>query len=436
MNTAMNTTMNTAMNTTMNTFKELAATYTTSDTLFAWLKSPAGGRLLIHEDHTTPVALIHYDKKVSDLTLNHVPHFRSVVWNMHTNLPVSIAPPRGASIAILTDADMNGAIIEDFVDGIMINMFYDNGWRIASKTQVDAPGHFYGPRSFSELFWETFNSKGLGNTEQLDTTVCYSWVLQHPQERIVVAPTYGIPGLWLISAHRIDLDGTVQELVDVLPSFRPVRHALETADQVRDRVNAWGHRFGHGWQGLVVKTADGRRFKGRTAEYTAARALRGNQAKLPFLWLERWSEGRLTSYLKIYPEEAVDADAVVGRFKAATQELYDLYQRVYRRLELPLGQAPRKYRKLLWEARAANAGGYFKDLRAFMNNQDVARKLWLVNYETRYSLVTPDSVPEPSDTRYSLATEPSDTRYSLATPNPVPEHGDTRYSTTAAEQSA
>ena len=402
----------------MNTFKELATTYTTSDTLFAWLRSPAGGRLLIHEDLSAPVALIYYDKKVSDLSMKHVPHFRSVVWDMRTNRPLSVAPPRGDPIAILTDADLAGeatsiensgavdnrsvatvvdsetvnnnrlAVVEDFVDGIMINMFHDGSrWRIASRTQLDAPGHFYGTRPFSELFWETFNSKGLGDMSHFDPTVCYSWVLQHPQERVVVAPTYGIAGLWLVGARLIQPDGTVQELTvtqPVLDRFRPAAHKLDTADQVRDRLYAWGRRFGHAWQGLVVKTADGRRFKGRSAEYKAARALRGNQAKLPYLWLERWGEGRLTAYLKIYPEEAVEADAVVGRFKQATQELYDLYQRVYRRRELPLGDAPRKYRKLLWEAHAAHAGGYFKDLRTFMNEQDVARKLWLVNYETRY----------------------------------------------------
>lgn len=404
----------------MNTFKELTSTYTTTDALFAWLRSPAGGRLLIHEDLTTPIALIHYDKKVSDLSMNHVPQFRSVVWDMRTNRPLSVAPPRGDPIVILTDADMSGATTEDFVDGIMINMFHDGSrWRIATRSQLDAPGHFYGTRSFSELFWETFNSKGLGDMSQFDLSVCYSWVLQHPQERVVVAPTYGIAGLWLVGARLIHPDGYVHELnvpIPTLDRFRPAGHKLDTSDQVRDRVYAWGRRFGHAWQGLVVKTADGRRFKGRSIEYKAARALRGNQAKLPFLWLERWGEGRLTAYLKIYPEEAIEADAVVGRFKQTTQELYDLYQRVYRRRELPLGEAPRKYRKLLWEAHAAHAGGYFKDLRAFMNEQDVARKLWLVNYETRYSLVTPDSVPEPGDARYALAplvssTETSDTRY-------------------------
>ena len=74
----------------------------------------------------------------------------------------------------------------------------------------------------------------------------------------------------------------------------------------------------------------------------------------------------------------------MGRFKDITQEAHELYLKVYREKALPLGQAPQKYRKLLWDAHKAGAGAYFPALRTFMNNQDTARKLWLVNYELRY----------------------------------------------------
>jgi hypothetical protein len=63
-----------------------------------------------------------------------------------------------------------------------------------------------------------------------------------------------------------------------------------------------------------------------------------------------------------------------------------LYLKVYREKVLPLGEAPQKYRKLLWDAHKAGKGAYFPNLRSFMNEQDTARKLWLVNYEVRYPL--------------------------------------------------
>jgi hypothetical protein len=223
-------------------------------------------------------------------------------------------------------------------------------------------------------------------------------VLQHPEERIVVAPIYGIPTLTLVQGP----------LTDKFKVFAPKTYDLKTLEDVKEFVTAEGRRLGSQWQGVCLRTDGGVgysqeasapqamrysqeasasqaiRYKLRTNEYDEARHLRGNQAKRTYTWLERWSQGRLGTYLRLYPEEQCDADAVIANFKACTQELHDLYMKVYRAKELPLGQAPQKYRKLLWDAHQAGKGAYFPHLRQFMNEQDTARKLWLVNYSQRY----------------------------------------------------
>lgn len=363
---------------------DLTERFPSSENLFEWLRSEEGGRLIIREDWMTPeapLALIHYSKETSNLTLPHVGEFRSVVWDMIANHPVCAGPAHGLKMTAAIDASVNPSAdahtVEDFIDGVMINMFHYGGhWRLATRTVLGADCSFYGTRSFADLFWETFTGAGL-TVGDLDQTATYSWVLQHPEERIVVAPNYGIPKLYLVATN-----GALNEkLLKLAPR---VHSDLKSLEDVVQRVSAWGRRFGTTWQGLVIKTPDGKRYKLRSNEYDEARHLRGNQAKRAYIWLERWGAGRLGAYLRLYPEEQCDADVVVGRFKNCTQELYDLYQRVYRRKELPLGQAPQKYRKLLWDAHQANAGAYFPALREFMNKQDTARKLWLVNYETRY----------------------------------------------------
>jgi hypothetical protein len=69
--------------------------------------------------------------------------------------------------------------------------------------------------------------------------------------------------------------------------------------------------------------------------------------------------------------------------------VHDVHQAIYKRREYPLGRASRKYRKLIWDMRQAGIKGFFPDIRAFMNKQDVARKLWLVNYEEHYGPAVP-----------------------------------------------
>ena len=358
-------------------------TFNTSTELFAWLRSPAGGSLIVHDLDDPAYALIHYDKKKSDMTLAHVGACRSVVWNKVTNQLVMSGPCRSTKFE---EAPASGFTVEEFVDGMMINMFYDVvtlTWRLTTRTQLDAGGNFYGKRTFAELFWETFTASGL-TKEMISINTCYTWVLQHPDERIVVAPAYGIAHIKLVHVTVMGIPG----LAPGLQRFFPAKYDLKTLADVSAFVTAEGVRKGAQFQGVVLKTADGKRFKLRTNQYNEARVLRGNQAKRAYTWLERWGQGRLPAYLRLYPEEECDANAVIENFKACTQELHDLYLKVYRKKELPLGQAPQKYRKLLWDAHKAGKGAFFPNLRQFMNEQDTARKLWLVNYTQRYGTLT------------------------------------------------
>lgn len=402
-------------------------TFNTSAELFAWLRSDAGGRLLVRDDEESNYAIIYYNKTTSNMSLPLVPLCRSVIWNKVTNQPAMIAPAYGRKFLQAVDDGVTDFVVEEFasseggglpkhrqawrceefVDGVMINMFYDPiglEWRLATRTQLDATGNFFGKRSFAELFWETFFAKGL-TKDDLDVASTYSWVLQHPEERIVVAPVYGIPKLVLVQGPATDR----------LQFFAPKTYDLKTLEDVKEFVTAEGRRLGSQWQGVCLwtnggvgysqeasasqaipsATYGGVRYKLRTNQYDEIRHLRGNQAKLPYTWLERWSQGKLGAYLRMYPEEQCDADAVIANFKTCTQELHDLYMQVYRKKEMPLGQAPQKYRKLLWDAHQAGKGAYFPQLRQFMNEQDTARKLWLVNYSQRYGSTT-DQVPQPA----------------------------------------
>jgi hypothetical protein len=364
-------------------FADLHTRYPTSAALFTFLTSEEGGRLTVRLDSDTTLAIIYYEKLRSNLAMPHVRYFRSVIWDTKVNRPVAWGPPKFRSFNEAIDAAVDvcapTTFVQDFVDGTMINVFFYGGeWRVATRTMIGATGSFYGKRSFADLFWETFAAMGL-TEDLLLPGERYTFVLQHPEERIVVAPPYGISRLYLV-------DYTFLVLPDLLEKILPAKHTgLRTLEDVKERVVSFGKRLTTSWQGLVIHTPEtGATYKLRSAEYDEARLLRGNQANRGYIWLQRWSEGHLPQYLRQYPEEEIEASAVVEAFKAATKEIHDLYLKVYRLRELPLGQAPQKYRKLLWDAHAAMGCAYFPNMRRFMNEQDTARKLWLVNWERRF----------------------------------------------------
>ena len=355
--------------------------FTTSQEAFDFVRSDKGGRFMVRDQEDSTFAVIYYDKKRSDMTRAEANGYRSMIWNKTTNTPIAVAPARGLSFRQAIDDDVKGFVVEEFVDGTMINTVWDPAtaaWIPFTRTQIGATGHFFGTRPFAELFWETFRAVGL-TLADLDTNTAYSWVLQHPEERIVAAPSYGIPRLFLINTTYCDIPKRLQP-------FLPALYPLRSLEDVKEFVVSQGRRLGAQFQGVCLKTRDGKRYKLRTNEYDEARHLRGNQAKRPYLWLERWSEGSLGHYLRLYPEEACDAETVVGKFKDATQELHTLYLQIYRQRAFPLGQAPQKYRKLLWDLHQTGGGAYFPNVREFMNKQETPRKLWVVNYEERFGL--------------------------------------------------
>jgi hypothetical protein len=364
----------------MNTlFASLITTYPTYEAFETFLRSAAGGRIQVKSLPGDSLVLLHYEKGVSDLDLDHVRFFRSVVWNKDTHRPVSAGPQRGYAFSKLRS--LEGVRVEEAIDGVMVNQFHDGArWRLATHTNLGATRGFYGRRSFAELFLET--QAALGITESnLNPTVAYSWVLQHPEERVISPIPYAIPRLFLVQAATFDPSGN-QTFLDltVTGALKPRVFKEATLEDTVELVSSLGRQQKHAFAGISIRDSTGTRYKLRATEYELARHLRGNQAKHAYTWMHHWGLGNLFKYLEYFPEEKAEAELLVERYKAETQEIHKLYLQIYRDRAFPLGQAPHKYRKLLFEIHQARAGAYFPSLRTFMNGQDVARKVWLLNY--------------------------------------------------------
>ncbi len=372
------------MQTTM--FQELFKKYTTAEALYAFLQSEEGGRLQVIRPPTIPeipLSIIRYVHSTSDFTKPHVRAFRSVVWDDMTNRPVCVAPFRAQEgEEDLPSVLPEGAVVEEFVDGTMVNMFwYKHGWVLATRSALGAKNSFYGKRPYSELFWEAMSAANI-EPSMLDTSYCYSWVLQHPEERIVVAAPYGIPRIRLAVLSTIAVDGTYT-IHPNTHTLRPEQYDLKTVQECKDRVLAWGKRFGTTWQGVMVKVGT-QRWKFRSPQYTEARLLRGNQAKREYIWLEHWGKGTLFKYLNIYKEEEVEAMHLIADLKAETQHIFDTYMDVYIHRKYPLGNAPAKYRKFLWDLREAKVGKFFGNTVKFINSCETKRLLWLLHFDRRF----------------------------------------------------
>jgi hypothetical protein len=101
------------------------------------------------KEHTSTL-LVSYNKsnvKVDDSNADTIGLYRSTIF-LHNEL-VCFSPPKSLSFNSFCKKYPNldnSITIEEFVEGTMINVYYDNiskTWEIATKNNVGATNHFY-----------------------------------------------------------------------------------------------------------------------------------------------------------------------------------------------------------------------------------------------------------------------------------------------------
>ena len=415
-----------------NTFTSLIAAHPTWDALKTYLISEAGGKLSVHQEVDATLAMIRYVKGQSDLTLPHTGAFRSVVWNTATNRPVSVTAYKSEQGECIPSFTSDSTIqMEEFVDGVMLGQFWDStteSWRIHTRSTLDAKCRYFSKRSFAELFQEAVTATYGSDapvTDRLDKSVSYTWILQHPENR-VVCPIQK-PRVVLVAAHRIGHrdDGAMESVAAPEGIVTPRQYFTKGADATVGRMDmsmmleviGMGRTEGEPqpgfvpvdlpgvvtmlasmrgsmrYQGVVIKNAADpfKRWKMRTQTYNQVRNLRGNTARRDFLWMDMWSKGGLEEYLKHYPEERQATTDLINRWKSITQLVFKTYVDAFKARTLDRSQIPAKIRPLVYGLHNLYMTGLkpnhksldWRETVRWMNDRDTAQKIFVLNWDLR-----------------------------------------------------
>ena len=322
-------------------FKDLIKQYPTWEELEHYLESEEGGLFRVVDRHMpctsergSSLCLIRYEKGVSNMSLPHSKWFRSVVWDMNTNRPVSVAPPKASSepcpFFTEEDREKSGVVCQELLDGVMINIFKragDQTLHITSRSKLDAAGRFYSSKSFRHLFMEAYTGCRVKPEESLEgmiqqeaeniappdeskgeRAICYSFLVQHTEHRIVKEITHNIA--YLIHKGIFYEDGTMQikdQMTEVniphhnvtLPPTVEVYGDLNTWLELEMRQRSWD------FQGMVLKDQEGNRWRWRSEKYKAVKSLRGNSPELLDRCVQLYLQNVTPMYLDYYPEDAI-----------------------------------------------------------------------------------------------------------------------------------
>jgi hypothetical protein len=306
--------------------------------------------------------IISYDKH--ELSPQLIPSYglcRSVIVNADNNV-VGFSPPKSVSIESFIEAngeDNSNVIAEEFIEGTMINLFFDpvtNDWEIATRNTVGAFGHFFKSPGGQKTFREMFGEAALQNNmvvDLLEKTYCYSFVLQHPDNRMVVPFT--TPQLYLVGLYEVVKDNN-QDICVKSYRISEFKHLFSTTSvkfpetynfiSYAELVHEYcSKKSSFVIMGIILHNyATGERSKIRNPAYEEVKRLRGNQPKLQYQYLTLRREGKVHDFLKYYPEIKQHFSGFRYQVHEFTNILYANYISCYVKKSQPLSCFQDRYR--------------------------------------------------------------------------------------------
>ena len=227
----------------------------------------------------------------------------------------------------------------------MINLYFDpdfNDWEIATRSNIGARCKFFNSdKTFRKMFLEAFTKQNL-EFNNFDKQYCYSFVLQHPENRIVVP--FATPKIILTKIYDCQ-DNSIREI--------PCDNCKLNIQHV-NKLNVSGNEYNdlnlkkihemfsqsevkdYTCQGAVICDKKlGIRCKVRNPNYEYVRNLKGNNPKLQYQYYCLRQSDKVKEYLKFYPEDGIKLGEYRKQLHIWTGTLHQNYFRCYINKEKP-----------------------------------------------------------------------------------------------------
>ena len=250
------------------------------------------------------------------------------------------SPPKSSSYNnFIENNEFNDCIITEIVDGTMMNLFYDDTmseWVVCTKSNFRSNCKFNldVDLTFKQMFEEAFECDGL-TYDYFNKQYCYSFVLQHPSNRIVTPVSK--PTLYLTTIY--ECKGTEVRYVDELHAYNRVKKPEKF--KIDEFIALFCGEYDDEWlqltyvcsekllrydiPGYNIYNKDGVRTKLRNLSYEYVKRMKGNGQKRLFTYLQLRKSGNLNEFMEYYPEYVEEFDGYKDQLYDWTDKLYNTY---------------------------------------------------------------------------------------------------------------
>ena len=352
--------------------------------------------------------IIRYDKDIlSKELIPIIGRYRSVIVNDDEKV-ISFSPPKSLDASTFMkmypcdEESSHNIVAQEFIEGTMINVFYNDGvWEIATKGTIGGNVRFFknSKDTFRSMFNETLDYIGL-TYDMLDKSYSYSFVLQHPKNRIVIP--FENPKLYLIAIYNITSSSnettiTMMDIPQNLLDYVNVPTCYNMNTGYDELINTYASmNTCYNIVGIMFfNKQTGDRCKIRNPVYEEVRRLRGNQPKLNYHYLSLRKEGKVSDFLKYYPEYKKDFTTYRDQMHLFTQTIFQNYITCYMKKQKPLLEFDTRYRPHMFNLHKL----YLEELKdkkeyitkahtiAYVNELHPSQQLYWLNYNMRNQMV-------------------------------------------------
>jgi hypothetical protein len=340
---------------------------------------------------------------------------RSAIFNLNNNHMICYSPPKSLSFKQFHDTLTTNVIVEEFVEGTMINLFFDNDeWHISTRGSFGGKCKFYQGEEEVLSFYEMFNNvcKQVNfSFDLLPTNYSYSFVMQNIKNRIV--KPIKEDRLYFISAYEIINDSDkvmVNNLISNKEKLDEIKRLMSENTTIRfpkvydefskdeiKKVDTYYDLYAskntkYDIMGVVFKNSEtGEFMKLRNPNHKEVHDLKGNHCKIQYIYLDVRKTKTVDKYLRYYPHDRTIFTFFRQNLHLYTKKLFDNYVSCYMKKSKPLKEWPFEFRihmfnihqKYLTELKDQNKYVTMPVVIQYFNDLHPSQQMYVLNYNLR-----------------------------------------------------
>lgn len=259
--------------------------------------------------------ILNKDNQATDDSLN---PYRSVILDPMTDKIMCFSPPKSVSLETFVSKcpGFAGVTATKIIEGTMMNLFYDpriESWEVASKSAVGGNYWYFRTQyatnvgavqlTFRDMFVDALCAphgtqlNDIPLIQELDKSRVYSFVVQHPNNHIVLPVAF--PTIYLVAVYHVDDDNKIRIVEsDAIFANSTVLYPESCFVDSYEHI----HLTDYTNVGIMLYHADsGLRTSVENPQYKSMKEFRGNNPNMQYQYLCLSRAGKVKEYLDAFP---------------------------------------------------------------------------------------------------------------------------------------